>query len=155
MGVDCEHSHSEGRPKALVRLRAQRRPDGTLDAARKDEKRRRLVGLEAALRVHQWVPVGVGSAFASVAHKLHSLLHSARLFNFSWGHVSALMQSVVACCTDFGVESLMSSQKQFKLRNLFPWTASDDGFNFTGSSRLIDLPVRTYFFRVTDKPRLL
>jgi len=84
----------------LIQLRSRRDAEGELTSERdREEERACLSELESALRIHQWVPVGVGSAFAGVANKLHAALHALRLFSFSWGHACSFMSSGVTTAT--------------------------------------------------------
>ena len=71
-------------------------------------------GVEAAMDMwameeHICVPTGLGSARASLPHKIHALLHMLALDCGSWPLVSQYCDSVAVITSDMGTEGLLAS----------------------------------------------
>lgn len=77
--------------------------------------------LQSALQRRPCCPVSIGSARASVFHKMHAQLHSLRIEHRSWSQVAAAIQSTVSWLTDFGTEAGLANAPCFRISQLFPW----------------------------------
>ena len=66
------------------------------------------------------LPVAVGSGKAGIRHKLHSLVHSERMYCWSWAAAAAMVSRSFCWTGDLGCESSVT-QCRVLLRKLFPW----------------------------------
>ena len=57
---------------------------------------------------HVLIPAVIGGRHASVAHKLHAFLHSAKMNTRSWQQVEALLAALQTMTTDQGTERLLA-----------------------------------------------
>ena len=89
--------------------------------------------LESAISRRACCPVALGSARASVCHKMHAQLHALRLEHASWDSVAAAVRSSVSWLTDFGTESGLCEVPPFHVSDLFPWH-----FHFSSVTSNID-----------------
>ena len=86
-----------------------------------------LSAWESGVMNHIAVPTGIGSRRATLAHKLHNLLHSLALELGSWKQVRRFCEKTIAVVTDHGVESLLAATPTCILSNEFlPDVCVDD-----------------------------
>ena len=81
--------------------------------------------LQALLQLRQAVPTGVGSGRKDLVHKIHGMIHSARLTCPSWKATAAAISGTVTIVGDLGEASAASYKGD--LKTLFgPWVVASD-----------------------------
>ena len=75
---------------------------GLTDGAAKETL---VKSIEQRFKRHVSPPTVLGSKRAQLSHKLHALLHSLFLENFTWTNVWRMLQRTVSLTTDLGTES--------------------------------------------------
>ena len=79
-------------------------------------------GLKHIFQEHTCVPTGLGSGRASIAHKVHNMVHTLGLDLNDWELVEQFCAKVSYLTTDMGVESLLASADTQDLSSTF-WPA--------------------------------
>ena len=90
--------------------------------------------LEERLLHHIFPPAALGAKRSSLAHKLHTVVHSMRLEPCSWSDTSRLAQHFVSMTTDMGSELELPQLKPIAVADFFPYWVrlpldADDGID--------------------------
>ena len=102
------------------------------------DKLLQAVAQQPAVDIHLSVPVAHGSKRASIAHKVHALLHTLYLEVGGWHRVGEFLASTRALTSDYGAESGLVDMMNVDLTALFPWTETAAAPNFDRPEQVDD-----------------
>ena len=77
-------------------------------------------GWAACMYLHICLPTAIGSKHASIAHKVHVLLHALAIKVGNWAMVHRLCSAVFAVTTDMGYGKVVGSDAQMCVAQKLP-----------------------------------